>query len=62
MTMKMYNTIDLGFDVKASRIVVKQPKKRTCFPALRATYFGDKRRKRTRTRQAELAKAIKEMD
>lgn len=56
----MYDTIE--FEVKPSRIKVKQPKKRIYMPALRASVFGDKRKKRTRTRQAELVKAIKEME
>jgi hypothetical protein len=55
----MFQTIE--FEVKPSRIPVKQPKRRIYMPVKRADVFGDKRKKRTRTRQSELAKAIKEM-
>lgn len=54
----MYNTIE--FDVKPSRVVVKQPKKRLYMPALRASVFGDKTTKRKRVRSAEQRHAIKE--
>ncbi len=55
----MYDTIE--FEVKPSRVPVKMPKRRIYMPIKRADVFGDKRKKRTRTRQAELAKAIKEL-
>lgn len=51
----------IEFEVKPSRIPVKMPKRRIYMPIKRADVFGDKRKKRIRTRQAELAKAIKEM-
>lgn len=54
----MYNTVE--FNVKESRIKVKVVKKRVYMAPLRSVLFGDKRKKRTRTRQAELAKALKE--
>jgi hypothetical protein len=55
--------IDLiEFEVKPSRVLVKLPKKRMCFAIKRADFFGDKRKKRIRTRQAESQKYIREMD
>jgi hypothetical protein len=56
----MYDTIE--FEVKPSRVPVKMPKRRIYMPVRRADVFGDKRKKRIRTRQAELVKAIREMD
>lgn len=56
----MFQTIE--FEVKPSRVPVKKPKRRIYMPIKRADVFGDKRKKRTRTRQAELVKAIKEME
>lgn len=56
----MYDTIE--FEVKPSRIPVKQPKRRIYMPIKRADVFGDKRKKRIRTRQAELAKVIRGVD
>ena len=50
----------IEFEVKPSRVLVKGPKRRIYFPIKRADVFGDKRKKRIRTRQAELSKAIKE--
>ena len=52
----------IEFEVKPSRVLVKVPKKRIYMPALRASVFGDKRRKRLKTRQAETQKYIREMD
>jgi hypothetical protein len=55
--------IDLiEFEVKPSRVSVKLPKRRIYFPIKRADTFGDKRKKRIRTRQAEAQKYIREMD
>lgn len=54
----MIDTIE--FQVKDSRIKVRQPKRRIFIPFKRADVFGDKRRKRTRTRQAQIAHIIKE--
>ena len=56
----MIDTIE--FEVKPSRIAVKQPKRRIYMPIKRADIFGDKRKKRIRTRQAESQKYIREMD
>ena len=56
----MIDTIE--FEVKPSRVLVKGPKRRIYFPIKRADVFGDKRRKRSRTRQAESQKYIQEMD
>lgn len=56
----MFQTIE--FEVKPSRVPVKQPRRRIFMPIKRADVFGDKRKKRTRTRQSELVKAIKEME
>jgi len=55
----MYETIE--FEVKPSRVPVKMPKRRIYMPIKRADVFGDKRRKRSRTRQAELVKSMREM-
>jgi hypothetical protein len=55
----MYDTIE--FEVKDSRIAkVRQPKRRIYMPIKRAAVFGDKRRKRVRTRQAELVHVLRE--
>jgi hypothetical protein len=54
----MYDTIE--FEVKSSRIPVKQPKRRLYMPIKRADVFGDKTTKRKRVRSAEQRHAIKE--
>ena len=51
----------IEFEVKPSRVLVKGPKRRIYMPIKRADIFGDKRRKRSRTRQAETQKYIREM-
>ncbi len=56
----MINTIE--FEVKPSRMPVKMPKRRIYIPVRRADVFGDKRKKRTRTRQSEFVKSMKEME
>lgn len=57
----MYDTTENLPEGKTIRIQVKVPKRRIYMPIKRADVFGDKRRKRTRTRQAQLAKHLKEM-
>ncbi len=52
--------IELEFEMKDSRIKVRQPKRRIYMPIKRAAVFGDKRKRRVRTRQAELANVIRE--
>lgn len=57
----MYDVIE--FEMKDSRIAkVRQPKRRIYMPIKRAAVFGDKRKRRVRTRQAELANVIREND
>jgi hypothetical protein len=56
----MYNTIE--FDVKETRVKIRQPKRRIYMAIRRSDVFQDRREKRERTRQAQLAKAIKEME